>query len=48
MISIGNYWKKAEPIKNIINIGEVKYKKILELLNNNYVVVHPSKLKALD
>ena len=38
--------KKMEPIKNIINIGEVEYKKILELLNNNYVVVHPSKIES--
>jgi hypothetical protein len=38
--------KKMEPIKNIINIGEVKHSVILEMINRNYIIVHPSKVES--
>ena len=38
--------KKIKPIKNIVNIGEIEHKKVLELLNKNYIVVHPSKIES--
>jgi len=49
-LTLGRRYKKLlnkiKPIKNIVNIGEIEHKKVLELLNKNYVVVHPSKIES--